>query len=302
MKTVVIGASDYAGRHALRALPDADAVAAGGDLESAVEGAGTVILAATTWDPGHRLRSTREPHPLVARTLAACQRAGVRRLVHLSTALVWGADQPAGVAITEDVEVCPVHAYEKLKRREEEWLRLKRGQLELVVVRAATGFGAHEGLLARLLGELEGGHLRLVGGGRVPHSFLAGPDLGRALAAAAQRGRPGATYLVTGFDGTWRELLEAAARRLGFTARIGSVPYDLAYLEAALRELRTAAGAECWPNLHTLDLLAKPHRFEGGRSRRELVWSPSVGSFEEGVGELADWYRSVAPQVLERPL
>ncbi|HEX6547522.1 MAG TPA: NAD-dependent epimerase/dehydratase family protein [Candidatus Dormibacteraeota bacterium] len=295
MNTLVIGASEYAGRHALRALPEARAVDPDGDLEAAASGAEVVIVAAPTWDAGTKLRVMRQPHPLLPRVLGACSQAGVRRLVHLSSALVYGADHPEAMALTEASEPRPVHAYEKLKRREEEWLRLNRGALELVVVRPATGFGGHDRLLARLLAELEGGHLKLPEAGRVPHSFLAGPDLGRALAAAAQRGRPGATYLVSGFEGTWRELLEAAAAVLGVAPRIGSVPYDLAYLGASLRELRTAVGSECWPSHLSLDLLAKPRRLEGGRSRRELTWSPQVGSFAEGVAELAAWYRSLAP-------
>jgi nucleoside-diphosphate-sugar epimerase len=293
VKVVVVGADEYAGRHALASIDGAVGVTATGDIEEAVADASVVICCAVTWDATHRLRVTREPHPLLPRLIGACRRARVRRLVHLSTALVFGPDHPGPHRITEATEARPVHAYEKLKLREEEWLRSHLGDLEVVFVRAAIGVGAHDRMLARMLGELERGSLRLVNAGRARRTFLAGADLGRALAAAAARGRPGATYLVGGFDGSWQELFAVAAHVLGVAPRAHSIPYDLAYLAAALRQIRSPFGVECWPNLLTVDLQSKEHLYDGGRTRRELVWSPKIGSFEEGVMELANWYRSL---------
>lgn len=293
MRAVVFGSEAYAGRHALTALPEAAAVETDGDLEGAVEDVDVVVNCAPTWDEALKLRFKRDPHPLLPRLLGACRRGRVRRLVHLSTTLVYGPDHGDGVRLAEATEPRPVHAFEKLKLGEEEWLRGHRGEVEIVVVRAAAGYGAHDRGLARMLGELERGTLRLANAGHVARGFLAGPDLGRVLAAAAQRGRLGATYLASGFDGTWQELFAIAAHVLGVPPRVQGVPYDLAFLGAALRELRTPAGQECWPNLLHVDMQAKPHLYDDARTRRELVWSPQVGSFEEGVMELAAWYRSL---------
>lgn len=293
MNVVVVGAQEYAGRHALAAIEGAAGVAADGDIERAVEGAAVVLCCAVTWDAAHRLRVSRDPHPLLPRLVGACRQARVRRLVHLSTSLVVGPDHPGPGRITEATVPKPVHAFEKLKLREEEWLRAHQGDLEVVIVRTAIGFGSHDRVLARMLGELERGSLRLANAGRARRTFLAGPDLGRALAAAAFRGRAGATYLVGGFDGTWQELFAIAAHVLGVPPKGHGIPYDLAYLSAAIRELRTPYGSECWPNLLTVDLQSKQHLYDDGRSRRELVWSPKIGSFEEGVMELAAWYRSL---------
>lgn len=293
MRAVVVGSEAYSGRHALAALPEALGVAPDADLESAVEGADVVVNCAVTWEEVVKLRFRRDPHPVLPRLLDACRRGRVRRLVHLSTTLVYGPDHADGARLTEATEPRPVHGFEKLKLREEEWLRANRGDVEVVVVRAATGYGAHDRVLARMLGELERGTLRLANAGHVARGFLAGPDLGRVLAAAARRGRPGATYLASGFDGTWQELFAIAAHVLGVPPRVQGIPYDLAFLGATLRELRTPAGQECWPNLLHVDVQAKPHLYDGARTRRELVWSPQVGSFEEGVMELAAWYRSL---------
>ena len=293
MRVVVVGAEAYAGRHARAALPDAAGVEPDGDLDAALAAAAVVINCALTWDEAQKLRVSREPHPRLPRLLEACRRARVRRLVHLSTTLVYGPDHSEGARLTEATEPRPAHAFEKLKLREEEWLRANRGDLEVVVLRAATGYGAHDRILARMLGELERGTLRLANAGRAQRGFLSGPDLGRALAAAAQRGRAGATYLASGFDGSWQELFAIAAHVLGVQPRVQGVPYDLAFLGATLRELRTPAGQDCWPNLLHVDMQAKPQLYDDARTRRELVWSPQVGSFEEGVMELAAWYRSL---------
>lgn len=287
-----MGASEYAGRHALRALPAAVAVEASGEIEEAVEGAQAVLLCAPTWDIATRLRAGREPHPLIPRVLGACRRAHVGRLVHLSSTLVYGPDHPGLARIDERTEPRPAHPFEKLKLQEEAWLRRNAGEVEVIVVRAATGFGAGDRVLARMLGDLERSGLRLVNGGHERRTFLAGADLGRALAASAMRGRPGATYLVSGFDATWREMFEMAAHVLRVPLRISSIPYDLAYVAAGIRELRTPVGGDCWPNLLTVDLQAKAHLYDGARTRHELVWSPQVGSFDEGLLELCAWYRS----------
>lgn len=289
MKAAVVGASEYAGRHTLRALTDAIAVEAMDDLEPAFAGCDVVMFCAPTWEIDRKLKMTRRPHPLAERVLEAARGARVRRLVHLSSTLVYGPDPL--LPTDEGAPPRPAHAFEKLKLAEESWLRRNAGDVEVVIVRAAVGFGAHDSVLGRMLRDLERGQLRLVGGGHEPRTFLAGSDLGRALAAAAVRGRPGATYLAGGFEGTWREMFEIAAHVLRVPARLPSVPYDLAFLGAAIRELRTPAGAECWPNLLAVDLVGKPHVYDGARTRRELVWSPQVGSFDEGVGELCAWYR-----------
>ncbi|HEX6349457.1 MAG TPA: NAD-dependent epimerase/dehydratase family protein [Candidatus Dormibacteraeota bacterium] len=288
MNALVVGVSGFAGRHALAAFANARGADPEDDLENLAQGVDVLVFCGPTWEPDRKPEGG-GPHPLLARALRAAQAAGVRRFVHLSSAAVYGPDHPA--RIPEAAEPRPVHAYERLKLREEEWLRRHRGQAELVVVRAAAGFGAWDPILERLLGELRAGRLRLVNGGRAQRTFLAGPDLGRALLAAALRGRPGATYLAGGFEGSWRDLLLMAAAVLGVASVVRSIPYDLAYLAARARWLGTRSGEVCWPNPYTLDLLAKNHTYDDGLSRRELSWSPQVGSFDEGVVELVKWFQ-----------
>ena len=51
----------------------------------------------------------------------------------------------------------------------------------------------------------------------------------------------------------------------------------------------TAIGAVVWPGLYTIDVLGKPHYYDDSESRRQLTWSPSVGSFEQEMPTMAPW-------------
>ena len=87
-------------------------------------------------------------------------------------------------------------------------------------------------------------------------------------------------------------------------AEIGSVPYDLAYLRALALESVASPGAAVWPGVYSLDVIGKPHFYDDSYSRRELTWSPSVGSFEQEMPAMSRWL-SRLPEVaasLAQPL
>jgi nucleoside-diphosphate-sugar epimerase len=157
-------------------------------------------------------------------------------------------------------------------------------------LRPARVFGTGEDfILPRLMASLGQGRLWLPGGGRSLQTFISAADVGRACLAASDRGRPGRSYLIGGFDATWRELLESATRAAGIAADIISVPYDLVYLKAVATETITPSGAAIWPGIYAVDVISKPHYYDDSHSRRELTWSPSVGSFEQEMPQMANW-------------
>lgn len=291
---LVIGAGEFLGDHVSHALAaevpvivlnaDADDETLG-DAIGAVE---VVINCAQTWSPARRLRFRKSPSPLLQKIVTAARRAKVRRLVHVSTADVYGPDQKG--AVTEKSPLRPVHAYERLKLYEEQWLMGAAEDLELVIVRPTRIFGEKEDwMLPRLMGALVKGRVWLPGGGRVKQTFVSAADVGRACLAASDRGRPGHTYLVGGFDSTWRELLESAIRAVGVGGTVVNLPYDLLYLRALALETVTAPGAVVWPGIYATDVLGKPHLYDDSQSRRDLTWSPSVGSFEQEMPRMAGW-------------
>jgi nucleoside-diphosphate-sugar epimerase len=298
---LVIGAGEFLGDQVSRALAaevpviELNADADDETLADAIGAAEVVINCAQTWSPARRLRFRKSAPPLLQRIVAAARRASVRRIVHVSTADVYGPAQPG--LVNEKSRVHPVHAFERLKLYEEKWLMESAGDLEVVVVRPARIFGAGEDwILPRLMGSLAKGRVWLPAGGRAKQTFVSAADVGRACLAAADRGRPGHTYLIGGFDGSWRELLESAVRAVGIGGTIVNLPYDFLYLRALAIETATAPGAVVWPGTYAVDVLGRHHFYDDSVSRRELTWSPSVGSFEQEMPRMTAWL-SALPDV-----
>jgi hypothetical protein len=84
-------------------------------------------------------------------------------------------------------------------------------------------------------------------------------------------------------------VLISAARAIGFAAEVASIPYDLAYLRALGVETMTPEGAAVWPGIYAVDVIGKPHYYDDSYSRRELTWSPSVGSLEQEMPAMVAW-------------
>jgi nucleoside-diphosphate-sugar epimerase len=291
---LVIGAGEFLGNHVSKALAvEAPVIELRADaddetLADAIRTVEVVHYCTETWSPAYRLRYRRETPQLLERVVLAARHAGVRRIVHVSTADVFGPDN--AVRITEKSKVHPVHAYEKLKLLEETWLLDNAQDLEVVVLRPARIFGLGEDwMLPRMMGSLAHGRLWLPGGGRAMQTFIGAEDVGRACLAAADRGRPGKGYLVGGFDATWRDLLESCSRAAGVSADIVSLPYDVAYVRALAAEATASRGAPVWPGVYAVDVIGKPHLVDDSHSRRELTWSPSVGSFEQAMPQMSGW-------------
>ncbi|HEY0830387.1 MAG TPA: NAD-dependent epimerase/dehydratase family protein [Candidatus Dormibacteraeota bacterium] len=298
---LVIGAGEFLGRHVSRALAaDVPVIELSADIDDetlsdAIAGVEVVVFCAQTVSGVRRLRYRKSVPHLLQRVLETAQRARVRRLVHVSTADVFGPDHFGRV--TEKSAVKPAHAYERIKLFEEEWLLESAGDLEVVIVRPARLFGSGEDwILPRLMAAMVRGRVWLPGGGRAKQTFVSAEDVGRACLAASDRGTPGRRYLVGGFDSTWRDLLNSAARAVGFAAEVASVPYDLAYVRALGAETLTPEGAAVWPGIYAVDVIGKPHYYDDSYSRRELTWSPSVGSIEQEMPAMTPWL-SQLPEV-----
>ncbi len=291
---LVIGAGEFLGGHVTSALAaDVPVIELNADaddetLADAMTGVEVVINCAQGWSPARRLRFRKAPSAVLLRVLAAAQKARVRRIVHVSTADVYTLRDVA--RMTETSRVGPAHAFERLRLFEERWLLDSAGDVEVVVVRPARVFGVGEDwILPRLMGALARGRLWLPGGGRASQTFVAASDVGRACLAAADRGRPGHSYLIGGFDSTWRAMVESAVRAVGVGGTIVNLPYDLLYLRAVAMETFSPSGGVVWPGTYAVDVLGRTRLFDDSLSRRELTWSPSVGSFEQEMPMMAGW-------------
>jgi nucleoside-diphosphate-sugar epimerase len=291
---LVIGAGEFLGDHVSRALAaDVPVIELNADadeetLRDAITGIEVVLYCAQSWSPARRARFRKGPPPALELVVKAARDAKVSRIVQVSTADVYGPNH--NLRVNEKSRLHPVHAYERLRLQEEQWLLESAGDVEVVIVRPARIFGVGEDwILPRLMGALARGRVWLPGGGRAKQTFVSADDVGRACLAASDRGRPGHSYLVGGFDASWRDLLESAVRAVGVGGTIVNLPYDLLYLRAVAIEAVTAPGAVVWPGTFATDVLGKPHYYDDSQSRRELTWSPSVGSFEQEMPRMASW-------------
>ena len=302
---LVVGAGEFLGDAVSRALaPEVPLIELHADadtetLTDAMKGVDVVHVCAQAWSPARRLRYRKRPPTLLVRTVEAARHAGVRRIVLVSTADVYGPDHFK--RINEKAELKPIHPYERLKLFEEAWLRSDANDLEVVVVRPARVFGEGEDfIIPALVTRMAAGRLWLPAGGRTMQAFIAASDVGRACLAAAERGKPGRSYLVVGFESTWRAFLEAAAHALDIPCSVASMPYDVAFLRGLSTQMVTPSGAALWPGLYAVDVIGKPHLYDDSQSRRDLTWSPSVGSFEQEMPLMADWLETFARSARRR--
>ncbi|HEX7256333.1 MAG TPA: NAD-dependent epimerase/dehydratase family protein [Gaiellaceae bacterium] len=155
-----------------------------------------------------------------ATLLRAAREAGVRRVVVVSSAVVYGL-LPAPV--TENAEPRPIEPYGRSKL-EAERLALADGA---VVLRPTAFLGPGRlgafGILFRFV--REGRRVYTLGPGRNRYQLLDVDDLVEAILLAAERPVEGGTFNLGADDpGTVREELEALVRHAGTPSRVTALP------------------------------------------------------------------------------
>lgn len=220
--------------------------------------------------------------------VAECLRAGVERLIHLSSVAVYGhpADhsrRPIDESSPTDLPVPESARYERSKRRAEQIVRRSAGDdLEWTLLRPDLVMGERDRQLTpRVVRHLRRPFVPLVGDGENDLPVVYAGNVARAAwAAAASPGAAGRAYNVTD-DGrlTQRQLLESARELVSSSGPLVPVPELL--LWGGVRAL--SAGAELLPGDlgeptwgRRLWFLCNDDPFDGSRVRRELDWTPAV--------------------------
>ncbi len=152
-------------------------------------------------------------------TYRAADRAGVRRLVHLSTASVHGQAPPPGTDERSPLSVRQPIAYNNAKvRAEQRLLECRgRGRTEVVLLRPGIVHGPRSQWIGGLADAVLDGTAVLVEGGRgICNAVYVDDVVGAVVAAADAPGADGEAFLV-GADElvTWRDLAEPVCRALG---------------------------------------------------------------------------------------
>lgn len=261
-----------------------------GSLVSAFSGCDTVFHVAgvnemCSSDPEAMYRANVDGTRTVLR---ACDAAGVRRLVYTSSAVTMG--EAAGEVATEEPHHRGVYlsAYERSKHHAEMALFAERTQVEVVAVNPSSvqGPGRASGT-GKIILDVLAGRMPVMIESTV--SIVDIDDCARGHLLAAERGRPGERYLLSGFRTTVSEALRMAGAVLGRPVTPRMVP---AWLAGGAVRLVWATGAVVGrrppfcPEM--MRVLRHGHRYDGSKASRDL--GLGYVSAEDTISRMVTWF------------
>ncbi|HET8679376.1 MAG TPA: NAD-dependent epimerase/dehydratase family protein [bacterium] len=225
-----------------------------------------------------------------ANLLEACRQSDVRRVVHLSSIVVYGPTHRA--VITEQDALWPVGAYGTGKVGAERSVdsAVHRG-LRVVTLRSGQAYGPRApGGTVTPIRWLQAGRPLLVNGGLgITHPIYIEHLLDALLLAAARDGIEGEAFNVADGNVTWKEFL-------GYYGRMSRRP--LRSFPAALLWC-LALGSELWsllggrpPKLDrgSVAYMTRRSHFSTEKARARLGWAPAV-SMNQAMVETERWLK-----------
>jgi len=235
-----------------------------------------------------------------ANVIAACQQAGVERLVHFSSLTVLGLPRQ-GQAVAEDspYAIGSVDRYTDSKLAGERLVREAHGQrgLATVVVRPGAIWGEGDPhILPRIIKLLRARRMVYVGSGanHVALSHVENLSLGLTLAAEKPEAAGRVYHVLDAEDLTSREVIDGVAQAIGVPRPRRSVPYGIVYsvafaLEMSGRLLRLQKPPAM--TRYGVRFVASDCRYDRTRAKRELGFEPTV-SFRQGLEGVARSFAS----------
>ncbi|KQS67599.1 hypothetical protein ASG32_30390 [Methylobacterium sp. Leaf361] len=226
-----------------------------------------------------------------ANVVAACRRAGVPRLLHISSASVYFelADRED---VREDSRLpSPFNEYARSKVLSEAKALQFEGDVAILRPRGIFGPGDPT-LVPRLARAARRGRLPLLRGGTARASLTHVDAVSSAILAAATAPAPlRATYNVAHVEAAVvRDLVERVMAALGrpFTWRRIPMPVALAAARASETAAAVLGGREPAATPYALGLLAHTHTLDTRAIREDLGWTSPL-TLEEGLCETMAW-------------
>ncbi|MFZ2055469.1 MAG: NAD-dependent epimerase/dehydratase family protein [Candidatus Aminicenantales bacterium] len=225
--------------------------------------------------------------------LEAARRSGVGRVIHFSSAGVFGAVKKGEIA-AESSPPAPITVYDKTKLEGEETaLRFAREGLDVVVVRPGWAYGQGDRRTFKLIKAVCAGRLIMVTRGEALQTPVYIDDLITGVHLASEKGRSGEIYHLAGGETmTVRDMARAIALACGKKPSRLFIPLLPARLAALLLEAAYAPrGKEAPFNRSKLSFFihSKPLSIE--KARGELGYAPEA-DFRSGITRTVSWYRS----------
>ena len=226
--------------------------------------------------------------------LAACRQAGVRRLLHCSSIHAFVVPA-AGSCLTEESPIDPSQAAAAYDRTKAEATLLvldaaKQG-LDAVIVFPTGVLGPYDfrpSYTGELILACAQGRLHAYVDGA--YNFVDVRDVAAGIIAAAEKGRSGEGYILTGHNVTVRELLHAVETAAGAPAPRLRLPFGLVRAFSFL--IPTYYWATRQKPLFTtysLDVISSGCTMTNDKAERELGYRPRP--FAETMDDTVRWFR-----------
>ncbi|MGH3301030.1 MAG: NAD-dependent epimerase/dehydratase family protein [Streptosporangiaceae bacterium] len=235
----------------------------------------------------------------VAGTQNVCRAAltaGVSRVVHVSSLIVYGMD--LGVAAREDTPLRPLREPYSVSKAEGDLAvqqMISEDGLPAVIVRPGTFFGPGDRLnFGRIADRLRTGSAVVIGRGHNAIPWVYVTDLMQGILLALDHPDAVGRIYNIGNDSplTQLELIEAIADEIGAKPPRRHLPYRAAHSAGWLAEgvARATRGRIPPPvTRHGVMLYGADNRHSIDRARAELGYSPAV-PLRDGVSVAAKWY------------
>ncbi|HLT96056.1 MAG TPA: NAD-dependent epimerase/dehydratase family protein [Acidimicrobiia bacterium] len=226
-----------------------------------------------------------------ARVVDAARKAGVRRLVHISTeSVLFTGDHLRAMDESWPYPDKTSFPYSASKGAAERLVREAAEQMETIVLRPILIWGPGDRTVLPELEEMaEAGRYVWVDGGRHRVSTTHVDNVAHAVGLALEYGHSGAVYFITdGETTTYREFLTRYAATAGVELGDRSVPGWLArwagsLVEGAWKVVRP--GREPPLNRFAVALLSHEITVDSDKARRELGYQPKL-TIESGLAAL----------------
>ncbi|MEO7092733.1 MAG: NAD-dependent epimerase/dehydratase family protein [Polyangiales bacterium] len=224
--------------------------------------------------------------------IAAAKKAGVARLVHVSTeAVLIGGGPMRGVDETRPLPRRAIGSYARTKGLAETRVRAANGEgLTTIVVRPRFVWGKGDtAVLPRVIEAVKNGRFLWISGGRYATSTCHVQNLVEGMLLAAEKGEGGEVYFLTdGAPVEFRAFLTAMLQTQGVDPGAKSLPFWLVHgLALAGSGIYAALGIHRTPPMPhaTVHLIGEEVTVVDAKARRELGYVGKVTQ-EEGLREL----------------